>query len=255
LALNRLATSTLLLVLLGSACAKKEPKPLRTEPWLAHPPAHASASSDAALPLTRYAIGGESVIRFELPTPQGAAHGTLTGVNGELSLDLGDLSRSRGQVQADLGSLALHGSEASGDVALLARARAALELSDAGSSTSRFELTSLEDLSPAQLEPAPESDAAAAFVRRARATALGTLLLHGFRVTRRAPFEAEFGFTTDRRVPSTLVIRSRTPFVISLETHAIRALDPESLRKARPGAAPRARDIRVSVELYARKVD
>ena len=228
---------------------------MRTEPWLAHPPASASASSDAALPLTRYAIGGQSVIRFELPTPQGAAHGTLTGISGELSLDLGDLSRSRGQVQADLGSLTVHGSQASGDAALLERARTALELTDAGNGASRFELTSLEDLSPAQLEPAPESDAGAAFVGRARATAVGTLLLHGFRVTRRAPFEAEFGFATERRVPTTLVIRSRTPFVVSLETHAIRALDPESLRKARPGAASRAREIRVSVELYARKVD
>lgn len=228
---------------------------MRTEPWLAHPKASASASNDAALPLVRYAVGADSVVRFELPTPQGAVHGTLTNVSGELSLDLGDLSRSRGAVQAELGSLVVNGPQASDDAALLERARAALELTDAGSSLSRFELSSLEDLSPTQLESAPESDAGATFVRRARATAVGTLLLHGFRVTRRAPLEAEFGFTTDRRVPSTLVIRSRTPFVISLETHAIRALEPESPRKARPGATPRSREIRVSVELYARKVD
>ena len=255
--MNRRATAASLVLpfLLGSACAKHEPKPLRTEPWLAHPPASAAASSDAAVPLTRYALSAQSVIRFELPAPRGAVHGTLAHISGELSIDPGDLSRSSGQVQADLGSLILQGAGGSDDAALLARARVALNLVADSPTVSRFELTSLEDLVPTRLEPAPGSDAGAAHMHRVRATAVGTLLLHGFRVSRRVPLEAEFGFGTDRQVPSTLVIRSRTPFVISLETHAIGVLELDGPRKPHQKAGPRAHELRVSVELYATKVD
>ena len=216
-----------------SACAKKEQKPLRTEPWLAHPAASAAAldGSDAALPSTRYTLTEQSRIRFEIPAKRGTLRGTLSRVSGELSVTLGDLAQSRGQVRADLGSLSLEGPDAN-DAAPLARARAALELSDAGAAPSAtFDLSELGDVSPSQVEPAPGSDAGSPFTRRARATAVGKLLLHGFRVVRRAPVEAEFGFVGDRSVPGTLVIRSRAPFVVSLETHAIRALRPDSEQK------------------------
>jgi hypothetical protein len=250
----------LLLLLCAMGCAKKEPKPLRTEPWLAHPPASASASDDAGLPLTRYLIEPPSVIRFELATRRGALRGSITRVSGELDVDLSDLTRSHGLVRADLGSLEIHADAGTEDshAALLERARAALELSpDAHASTAfaSFELTSVEDAAPGQIEPAPEQDAGSAFSRRARFAALGNLLLHGFRVARRAPLEAEFSFAGNRQLPSRVLIRSRTPFVVSLETHAIVALVGESGSKA-PSAAPaRARDAHVTVELYGTKGD
>lgn len=254
----RLARLCLLLCVAG--CAKKEPKPMRTEPWLAHPPARASASAsaDAALPLTRYALGERSVIHFEVPTKRGALRGTITRVSGELNVDLSDLSRSRGLVRAELGSLDIHAGAADSDPALLARARAALELSaDARAPAvfSSFDLTSVEDAAPTQIEPAPDSDSSAPFNRRARFIAIGDLLLHGFRVSRRAPLEAEFGFAGDRQVPRSVLIRSRSPFVISLETHAIVALANESGAKGSSAAEGKAREVRVSVELYGTKVD
>lgn len=253
-------------LLCSAGCAKKEPKPLRTEPWLAHPTARASASGDAALPLTRYVLGERSVIRFEIPTKRGALSGTVTRVSGELKVDLTALNQSRGEVRADLGSLEIHatGSAGNGDTELLERARAALELSpDAPTSAvfASFNLTSVDDASPPQIEPAPERAAGAAsaapplFSRRTRFTAIGDLLLHGFRVSRRAPLEAEFGFLNDAVVPQSVLIRSRAPFVISLETHAIVAVANENRSKSPPGAAAQAREVRVSVELYGTKTD
>jgi hypothetical protein len=88
-----------------------------------------------------------------------------------------------------------------------------------------------------------------------RATAQGNLLLNGFRVLKREPLEAEFGFTNGSLVPTTVVIRSRAPLVISLETHQIRVREPagssSERRRARAGAA--SHDVRISVELYGRK--
>ena len=249
-----------LLLLCTAGCAKKEPKPLRTEPWLAHPPASARPSGDATLPLTRYLLDDRSVIRFELPSKRGALHGSISRVSGQLGIDLSDLTRTRGSIRADLGSLEIHAATSAdgGDAAVLERARAALELpvdGGAKSAFASFELRSVEDVAPTQIEPAPERDAGVPFNRRARFSALGDLLLHGFRVGRRAPLEAEFGFAGSREVPETVLIRSRAPFVVSLETHAVLAVAPES-RAAGPTAPPaRLREAHVSVELYATKTD
>jgi hypothetical protein len=249
--------AVLCLLLAATGCAKKESKPLRTEHWLAHPPA--SASGDAGLSLTRYALGERSVIHFELPTKRGALHGTITRVSGELQVDLSDLSHSRGSVRAELGSLNIQaaGTEQN-DAALLARARAALELSpDANAPVvfASFDVTSVEDATPAQIAPAPDADSGTPFSRRARVTAVGNLLLHGFRVPRRAPLSVEFGFAGDPRVPRSVLIRSHTPLVISLETHAIVALGHESSAKGPSAAKSPAREVRVSVELYGTKLD
>lgn len=249
--LRKTPWSIVLALVCLTGCAKKEPKPLRTEPWLAHPAPSASAAldgGDAALPITRYTLSEQSVIRLEVPSKLGALRGTLSRVSGELRVVLGDLSQSRGQVRADLSSLRFEGPDAND---ANARARAALELLDAGTGPSAsFDLSELSDVSPAQLEPAPESDAGRPFTRRTRLNAVGNLLLHGFRVVRRAAVEVEFGFDSDRSVPARLMIRSRTPFVVSLETHAIRALRPESERKPKAKAASLVDEIRVSVELY-----
>jgi len=260
--LNRLASITLgLLLLCAAGCAKKEPKPLRTEPWLAHPPARASASGDAALPLTRYVLGDRSVIRFDIATKRGALSGSVTRVSGELRVDLADLTQSRGMIRADLDSLSIHAGSGDGDTALLARARAALELSSdprAPVAFASFDLTSVESDSPtqpAQIGPLSKRDAGSPLSRRARVTAIGNLLLHGFRVTRRAPLEAEFAYADGQEVPNSVLIRSRSPFVISLETHGIVALASESGGKG-PAATPaQAREVRVSVELYGTKMD
>ena len=241
-------------------CAKKEPKPMRTEPWLAHPPARASASSDAALPFSRYLIGERSRVRFEIPTKRGTLSGTLSAVSGELNLNLADLTQSRGLVRAELGSLEIHaGAGASvSDALLLERARAALELSaDPGAKATfaSFELTAVEDPSPPLIEAAPAGGATTATSRSARFTAVGNLLLHGFRVVRRTALSAEFGFNDAERVPQSVLIRSRAPFVVSLETHAIVTAGGDSRTNIPAETKLQAREARVTVELYGTKID
>ncbi len=232
------------LLLLG-ACTKKAPKPVRTEPWLAHPPASVAARGPVA---TRYAIRGPSRIHFELSGERRALRGAFAGVTGEIAVNLQDLAQSRGQVQVDLRSMTLDSEgKAAEHLELLERAERAL--GDANGAN--FELRALEDVSPPSLAPGA-SDGGPVSIRRVRGGAVGNLLLHGFRVVRRAPLEAEFSFDGREQAPSQVVIRSRAPFVIHLETHGISAGGDT----AGPNLPPaRARDARVSVELYGTKID
>jgi YceI-like domain len=246
----------LALMLAATGCAKKSPKPVHTEPWLAHPPPSAAASADGgAAVLTRYTLTEQSVIRFELPTRLGKVQGKLTKVSGELSVALSALAQSRGQVRVDLSSLQIDNTDSAD---WLARAEAALNVADAGSGAApqaSFDISALEDVAPDAIEPVVARDGGALPTRRARAVADGNLLLNGFRVVKREPLEAEFGFANDVAIPATVVIRSRAPFVISLETHEIqiREAAPNSAKR-RSGRPPTtARDVRVSVELYGRK--
>lgn len=243
--------------LAASSCAKKEPKPKHSEPWLAHPPASAALSPDASLTTTRYVLTAPSLIRFELATKRGKVQGRLTKVSGELTVALGALAQSRGQVRAELGSIALDSDDANGS-AWLARLQAALGESDAGApsaSIATFDLTGFDDVSPEAIEPATASDGGTTALRRVRGTATGNLLLNGFRVQKRQPLEAEFGFSNDRTTPAKLTIRSRAPLLVSLETHEIHLREPADSaterRAKRPQSAPH--DVRVSLELYAIK--
>jgi hypothetical protein len=246
-------------MLLATGCAKKSPQPVHTEPWLAHPPASAAASPDAAVTMTRYVLTEQSQIRVELSTKRGKVLGKLTRVSGELDLALAALAQSRGQVRAELASLTVDADDGDAE-AWLTRARNALGLvADAGSanpgSVASFDLSLLEDVSPEALEPAPQRDGGANRSRRVRATAEGNLLLNGFRVLKREPLEAEFGFASDSMLPATVVIRSRAPLVISLETHEIHLRDPagSSAERRRSRASDMSHDVRISAELYGRK--
>ncbi len=244
------ALSLLLLLLLLGACEKKTSKPLRTEPWLAHPPDSAAAPSGLAS--ARYSIDAPSQIHFELPSKRGPLRGTFLRVTGELTATLGDLAQSRGHIDVDLRSLTLDRGAAGERAEWLEHAERALGVEDAGGASASFELASLEDVKPQSLEPGLEEDGGPATMRRVRGNAVGNLLLHGFRVVRKAPLEAEFSFDGPRRAPSRVVIRARAPFVISLETHAIEAASPRGSARA-PSAL--AREARVSVELYGTKID
>ena len=237
-----------------SGCKKEIPKPVHTEPWLAHPPASASASPDAGLPATRYVLTDQSVIHVAVSTKLGKVSGKLGKVSGELTVVLGALGQSRGQVRADLDSLSLD--DGSDSAAWLARAKAALGVADAGApGVATFDVTAFDDVSPEALEPVPARDGGTPGTRRVRATAAGNLLLNGFRELKREPLEAEFGFAGDPAVPATVVIRSRASLVISLETHQIYLREPAAnsaeRRHGRP--PPASRDVRISLELYGRK--
>lgn len=246
---SRACIAALALGLAFTGCAKKEPKPLRTEPWLAHAVPSASASSDAGLAPVRYTLEAPSAVEVTLTAERGVElNGKLSGVMGELSLEPRELARSRGNVRVELRSLTIGTRAQPSDPALTRLALQALELTDreAGSAAS-FELTALDDLSEPLLEPVPER-AALPFKRKLQATAVGNLLLHGFRVERRVPVRVECMYESDRQLPSGLSIWSSKPFVISLETHAIEAVDPA-------GKRPKVVGVRANIEFHYRKID
>jgi len=249
--LSKIAALTLWLAL--GACAKKSPKPIHTEPWLAHPPASALAGIDAALPTTRYVLAAPSLIRFELSAKRGKVQGRITKLSGELTVVLGALAQSRGQLRVDLSSIALDDEDANG-ATWLARVQTALGGGDAGAApNATFDLTGFDDVSPEALEPARVADGGGP-PRKARGTAVGNLLLNGFRVQKREPLEVEFGFGSDRAVPASLTIRSRAPLFVSLETHELHLHEPSENRERRRNRAALApHDVRVTLELHAIK--
>jgi len=249
-------------ILLFGACAKKAPpKPIHTEPWLAHPPASAHAhgdGDDAAVATTKYLLTEQSRIVLELESRRARVRGKLTRVTGELELALTALAQSRAQVRADLSSLTIDG-ETDDAADWLSRARAALGLADGGATNANtsasFELTGLSDLSTEAIALTP-ADASMRPSARVRGMAEGNLLLNGFRVEKRVPLEAEFGLTSGGAEPSTLAIRSRAPLVLTLETHEIHLRDAPvhaNAEKRRTRAHPSSHDIRVTFELYATK--
>jgi hypothetical protein len=260
--LRTLALAAFGAILIGTGCKRQSPKPSHTEPWLRHPvpsasPSAAAAESDASLPSTRYVLTEESVVRVELPTANGKLKGSFRRVTGELQVTLGALSQSHGQVRTDLTSLAF---DDDADSALwLARVRAALDLPDSGvlgpGTEASFDLSALDDPVPESIEAAPRPDGGTPSARRVRATAAGNLLLHGFRVSKRLPLEAEFRFTDRATLPTSVVIRTRGSFVVSLATHEIRLRVPSvrSPEKALAEGAQALRPLRVTLELHGRK--
>ena len=254
------------LILCASACAKKAPpKPLHTEPWLAHPPPSAgavTANGDAAVATTKYVLSDKSRISLELSTRRGKVRGQLTRVTGELELALGALAQSHAEVRADLSSLTLEDERDADEngAAWLARARSALGLVDggAGVAPATFELTGVSELSLEALS-LPEGDGGARSNQRVRGVAEGNLLLNGFRVAKRAPLEAEFGFAGGGASPASVAIRSRAPLVVSLETHEIHLRDAPAHGSGAGGEKRRARaqsgthDLHLTFELYATK--
>jgi hypothetical protein len=214
---------------LGIACSKKPEAPRRTEPWLASAAVSASAAP-AVSALLELRFTPESAIRFSLPAKNGKPSGQVPIASGKLRLATQDLKSSSANVEADLtrlkldpeslpaavelpgspDALALNWLELGSEVPLERRSQFAL---------ARFELTALENVSPPVLELGGKRPA------RVRATAVGTLLVHGFR----APVRAEVVLESLPPGPSgqlRLSIRSTSPLVLPLAPHEIAARGP-----------------------------
>ena len=231
---------TLALTLSACACSKKTPKPKHTEPWLAHPSASAGVP-DASIASVAFRLAAGSKLEFELKTKKARWQGQVPSLHGSLELSPANLAATRAHVEADLRTLSLDGdaSDAS-DTARRALGLTA-DAGPGGAASAVFELGSLDDLaSPSLLEARTHGEPSG--VRRVRATAVGELSLHGFRVSERVPVDAEVTLSPGGD-PISLVIRSRTPFVVSLVTHQI----------APRGVDPAPREARVSFELHLEK--
>jgi hypothetical protein len=217
-------------------CRRAPKKPDRTAPWLAS----ASPSASAAPELRRLHYGLErGDISFELPARHATPRGKLAHPRGDLDVDLDDLSHTTGSVAFDLRELVITRSGDETDEANTARALAWLELGH-GVSVEKRDLAAnanflISSLDAGHLIAAPNGD------RRLRRreleshwTVRGELSLHGVR----APVTAEVNLTLvpgpdPAAAPAELVIRSRRPLVVSLNTHDIRPRDERGVPVAK----------------------
>jgi hypothetical protein len=246
--------------LLG-ACRKHEEPVHRTEPWLAQPSASGSHAAPLATAPRRFHFAPESRVRFSLSGKKGKLSGSVPVQGGSLELDPRDLTHSSATLSVDLTKLVLDDANLPEGMALgdspSTVAQQWLELG-AGVSTekreqfrvARFELSSVEGWSGAPLD----------FTGRRRvtlrATAVGTLLLHGFR----APVRAELSLTPQAADasagghPGKLSIRSASALVLPLAPHDISARSPSGVVDA--AATARAvefigKNARLELELLA----
>lgn len=250
---SRLALLGLLCCL---GCSKTEP-PRRTEPWLAHPSASASASvPDAPL---GFHFTRDSRIHFTLSGKKGKVTGQVPLSEGTLRLDPRDLKHSQATLDADLTQLRIdeaampEGVELSGQTPS-ALAQQWLELGPGVAperknqlGRARFALSSVESVSSSFL------DFGARAKGHVRATIVGTLLIHGFRAPVRtdvllAAVEVPAG------APRRLSIRSVGGLVVALAPHDIMARDAsgvaDTLAMAR-SADWLGKSVRIEVELLA----
>jgi polyisoprenoid-binding protein YceI len=252
----------LVLLALGAClgCDKQPEKPRRTEPWLASaaPSASAAPATQAVLELR---FSQESSIRFSLPAKNAKPSGQLPVASGKLRLDTRDLKNSSANIDVDLMQIAIEPDSMPPNAELPGSPSAsALNWLELGSEVAaerreqfalaRFELTALENLSAAALDLDAKRPA------RVRATAVGTLLIHGFRAPVRAEVQLESlppGPTGQLRV----TIRSVSPLVLPLAPHEIAArgpsgvLDPQQSARA---AGSVGKNARIELALVAESV-
>ena len=229
-----LAATVLGLALLQCRHAPK--KPDRTAPW----PASASPSASAAPLLRRLHYGLErGDVSFELPARHSSPRGKLAHPRGDLDVDLDDLSHTTGSIAFDLRELVITRAGDEPDLTNTARALAWLELGHDVSVEQRdlaananFLISSLD---AGHLVAAPNGDRP---LRRreleSRWTVRGELSLHGVR----APVTAELNLSLvpgpdPAAPPVELLIRSRRPLVVSLNTHDIRPRDERGVPVAK----------------------
>jgi hypothetical protein len=222
--MNSWLSSCLLVLAIG--CAKKEEPPRRTAPWRAQPSASAAAVASGPL---HFRVLPESSIRFSVPTRRARPAGSVALREGSIELDPRDLARTKAALDFDLtrlvidaaslpdaedlggadpSALALQWLELGADVPAERRAQYA---------HARFELSAIEDIvGTLDLDSVKPS-------ARSSATAVGSLLLHGFRapIRTRVVLQArEPAFAGQRR---RLAIRSLEPVVLSLAAYDILA--------------------------------
>jgi hypothetical protein len=250
MALKRaLALGLLLSLGLAAGCSKREAPPRRTEPWLASP-----SASGAVLGGPRaFRFTSDSVIRFSTSGRKGKLSGRLPLAQGELRFDPRDVRGASASLSVDLTKLSIDESPAAAELGGSSPDTLARQWLELGPevpaerreqfATARFELSSLENLSASFLELTANGKSSGL-----RATAVGTLLLHGFR----APVRAEVRVSTTRT--DQLSIRSVGALVITLAPHDIVARGPAGVVDAL-GASRSAdwvgKQARVEFELIA----
>jgi hypothetical protein len=240
---------------LSLACSKPDSAPRRTEPWLANPSASAAVRGGPRA----YRFTPESYVAFGLSGRKGKLSGRVPLAQGQLRLDPRDLPTASARIDFDLTRISIETAAPDdmelGGVSPNVLAQQWLELGAqvpaerrAQFENARFELASLDNLSSSFLEPG-----SARKPNPVRATAVGTLLLHGFRAPLRSEVRVS-ALESPPGAPARLSIRSASALVIPLTPHDITARDAAGIVDAL--GAGRATDwvgksARVEFELVA----
>ncbi|HVY29269.1 MAG TPA: hypothetical protein VHB79_22070 [Polyangiaceae bacterium] len=255
-----LVIAGLALALLG-ACRKHEEPVHRTEPWLAHPSASGTDATAAGTAPRRFHFNPDSRVRFSLLGRKGKLSGSAPVQSGSLQLDPRDLTHTSATLTVDLAALTVDDSNLPEGMALgMSPSAVAQQWLELGAEVpaekreqfrvARFELSSVEGWSGAAL------DFSGRRRTTVRVTAVGTLLLHGFR----APVRVELALTPQAAEPGAgghpgkLSIRSASALVLPLAPHDISARSPSGVVDA--AATARATDFigknaRIELELLA----
>lgn len=212
-------------MLAGAHCKKHEPAPRRTAPWLASASAQAVESPTTPTKRSFRIDPTASQVRFSLPGRKAKPSGHVPIASGNIELSPRDLKSARANLEVDLRGISVDPSSLPEQSDLTAApSTLALQWLELGAEVptekraqlarARFELVSVDAQGAGALEFSTPRPA------RVRVTAVGTLLLHGFR----APVRVELLLEP---LPATtpgalrLAIRSATPFVLPLAPHEI----------------------------------
>lgn len=212
-------------MLAGAHCKKHEPAPRRTAPWLASASAQAVESPTTPTKRSFRIDPTASQVRFSLPGRKAKPSGHVPITSGSIELSPRDLQSTRASVEVDLQGISIDPSSLPEQAELTsAPGTLALQWLELGADVptekrtqlgrARFELVSVEAPGASALEfnaPRPA---------RVRVTAVGTLLLHGFRAPVRVELQLEpLAATTPGALK--LAIRSASPLVLPLAPHEV----------------------------------
>jgi hypothetical protein len=220
------AVTALVLLSIDSGCDKKDDQ-------VVTPPIAASAILAPAPPAgprtLRFAIDVASKTTIDMPAPKEHIRAETSAAAGDVTIDLGDLGKTRGQVKVDLATLSTHTFDnATKDKSQTEHAHNWLEAGDLVSpeikETNRwaiFSIREVNELTISDLSKVPVTHVGVEDVRSVLAIAKGDFFLHGHQVV----FHYATGEASTAMAPTKLEIRTKAPIHVVLADHDVKPRD------------------------------
>lgn len=218
-----IAAATVSLATLPAAegCTKDPPPPERIAP----PPA--ASAAPVATGTTRFTVVETGEATFLIDAPLEKIKGRFSKLRGALDVDVGDLKKTRGQIDLDLDDLKTATfSDPDKNATQTQHAHNWMEIgSDVEPKRreenrwARFTIDAIDDLAPAKLADAPETDGK----RKLTVTAKGSVWLHG--VTAPKTVKLKVTFTGPADAPTALHVETVDPLALSLKQHDVKPRD------------------------------
>jgi hypothetical protein len=173
---------------------------------------------------------------IDMPAPKERIKAETTAVKGDLTVDPGDLEKTRGQVKVDLFTLSTHtfGDE-SKDHSQTEHAHNWLEAGDLVTPEVKeanrwviFTIRGVEGIAVKDLTAVPVAHLATDDGRAVDATVKGDFFLHGHSVAKDVPVEVVFHYPTGQATsaaPTRVEIHTKTPLHIALAEHDVKPRD------------------------------